>query len=147
PMTRAYEEMSEEELTALTERALREHESGVARFVPQGEGAGTTGTVPISLRLAPSLLNRIKATAAARKIPYQRLIKLWPEDAVTRNDPEVVPRPATLRLTTDQAPRLSGSGTLEIRPTPFRPRMPLRPLGGLTSVSRRRRGRGRLLRW
>ncbi|MGI8553246.1 MAG: CopG family antitoxin [Dehalococcoidia bacterium] len=90
-MTRAYEEMSEDELAELTEQALREHESGVARFVLQGEAARTTiGTVPISLRVAPALLDQIKAIAAAREIPYQRLIKLWLEEAVTRNDPEML---------------------------------------------------------
>lgn len=110
-----YEQMSDEELEALTEEALRDHEAGRARFQPQGEAAlRTEGTVPISIRIPASLLERIKAAAAVKNVPYQRLMKTWLEEGLTRNVPGPVPPPVTVRLTEKEIERLRQSGSLEI---------------------------------
>jgi len=114
-MTTPYEHMTDEELEVLTEHALDEHESGTARFHPRDEAARrTTGTVPISLRVPAALLERVKAAAAARGMPYQRLIKVYLEDALARNAPEVIPQPVILRLSPEEITRLQESGSLDI---------------------------------
>ena len=114
-MTKAYEALTEEELAELTEHALREHETGKAPRLPRGEAARrTTGTVPVSLRIPASLLEQVKAAAAVRDLPYQRLIKLWLEEALIRDAPAVVPRPVRLRLTAEHLARLRESGSLDI---------------------------------
>jgi len=110
-----YEKMSDDELAAITEDALCEHESGRARFQPQGETASRTiRTVPVSIRIPAQLLEQIKAVAASREMPYQRLMKVWLEDGLTRQAPEAIPKPVTLHLTRAQAEQLRESGTLEI---------------------------------
>jgi predicted DNA binding CopG/RHH family protein len=110
-----YEEMTEEELEQLTEQALLEHESGKDRFQPRDvTTTKVEGTVPISLRIPPTLLASIKAAAAARGVPYQRLMKVWLEEGLARNAPDVVPKPVTLRLSEEQLARLRQSGSLDI---------------------------------
>lgn len=110
-----YEDMTEQDLDQLTEQALGEHESGKARF--QRRDATRTkveGTVPISLRVPPTLLASVKAAAAERGIPYQRLIKAWLEEGLARNGPDVLAKPVTLRLNEEQAAQLRRSGSLDI---------------------------------
>lgn len=110
-----YEDMTEQELDQLTEQALIEHESGKARFQRRDRArTKVEGTVPISLRVPPTLLASIKGAAAERGIPYQRLIKEWLEQGLARNDPDTVAKPVTLRLSEEQAARLRESGSLDI---------------------------------
>ncbi len=114
-MTTPYEHMTDEELEALTERALDEHEAGIPRFEPRGEAAPRTiGTVPISLRVPAPLLERVKAAAGARGMPYQRLIKVWLEEALARNAPEVISQRVTLRLSPEDVTHWRESGSLDI---------------------------------
>jgi predicted DNA binding CopG/RHH family protein len=114
-MTTPYEQMTDEQLEALTESVLDEHEAGTARFASHGDAARhTVGTVPISLRIPAPLLESIKAAGAARGVPYQRLIKVWLEDALARNAPDTLPQPVTLRLTPEAVTRLRESGSLDI---------------------------------
>jgi len=114
-MMRVYEELTDAELAELTEHALHEHEAGEVRFRPRGDVARrTVGTVPISLRVPKPLLEQLKAVAAARDLPYQRLIKLWLEEALARHAPATAARPITLRLSAAQLARLQESGSLDI---------------------------------
>jgi len=114
-MTTPYEQMTDEELEALTEHALDDHETGTARFQPRGETARrTTGTVPISLRVPAALLEQVKAAAGARGMPYQRLMKVWLEDALERNAPAVISQPVILRLSPEEVTRLRESGSIDI---------------------------------
>ncbi len=114
-MKKAYEELTDEELAELTEHALREHESEKVPFRPLGEAARrTAGTVPISLRIPASLLEQVKDAAAVRGLPYQRLIKLWLEEALSRDAAAVMPRPIRLRLTAEHLASLRESGSLDI---------------------------------
>jgi predicted DNA binding CopG/RHH family protein len=110
-----YEVLTEQELDQLTEQALEEHESGRARF-QRRDGTRTKGegTVPISLRVPPTLLASIKAAAAERGIPYQRLIKVWLEEGLARNAPDLGSKAVTLRLSEEQAAQLRQSGSLDI---------------------------------
>lgn len=106
-----YEGMSQDELEENVDSALADHESGKARFEPLGDRARrTTGTVPINMRVPPRLLEQVKAAAASRGVPYQRLIKTWLEEAIARNAPEVLQPAVRLRLTQDQVARLTDSG-------------------------------------
>ena len=110
-----YEDMTDEELEQLTEQALDEHESGRGRFQPRDITATEVeGTVPISLRVPPTLLAGIKAAAAARGVPYQRLMKTWLEEGLAHNAADVMPKPVTLRLSEEQLARLRQSGSLDI---------------------------------
>jgi predicted DNA binding CopG/RHH family protein len=112
---KSYEDMTDQELEELTEQALLEHESGKTRF--ERRDVTTTkveGTVPISLRVPPTLLASIKAAAAARGVPYQRLMKTWLEEGLAHNAPDVVPKPVTLRLSEEELARLRQSGSLDI---------------------------------
>lgn len=70
--------------------------------------------MPISLRVPHTLLTSIKAAAAERGIPYQRLIKEWLEVGLARNALDVAAEPVTLRLSEEQAARLRQSGSLDI---------------------------------
>lgn len=107
--------MTDDELEALTERVIAEHEAGTARFHARGTAAGrTTGTVPISLRIPTPLLESIKEAASARGLPYQRLIKVWLEESLARNAPDTLPQPVTLRLTPEASTRLRESGSIDI---------------------------------
>lgn len=111
----AYEDLTEQELEQLTERVLDEHESGKARFERRDvTRSKVEGTVPISLRVPPTLLASIKVEAAKRRIPYQRLIKEWLEAALADNGPNIAAKPVTLRLSEEQAARLRESGSLDI---------------------------------
>jgi predicted DNA binding CopG/RHH family protein len=114
-MTSVYQRMNEDQLQELTEQALREHEAGEAPFQPRGdETARTVGTVPISLRLPAPLLAGIKATAAKRKLPYQRLIKRWLEEALARNGNADPSQPVLIRLSVKQLAWLCESGSLDV---------------------------------
>lgn len=109
-----YEEMTDEQLEQLTEQTLAEHESGKARFQPRHRTTPTVeGTVAISLRVPAALLAGIKATASARGIPYQRLMKMWLEECLL-HDSAGVARPVTLRLSEEQLTQLRQSGSLDI---------------------------------
>jgi predicted DNA binding CopG/RHH family protein len=108
-----YEDMTDQELEQLTEQALREHESGAARFQRRAT-TKVEGTVPISLRIPATLLASIKAVAAARGVPYQRLMKAWLEEGLAHNAPDVMPKPVTLRLSEEQLAQLRQSGSLDI---------------------------------
>lgn len=112
----AYERMSDRELEALTEEALRDHESGEVPFRPRGETARhTVGTVPISIRIPVSLLEGIKTAAAAQGIPYQRLMKRWLEEGLAHDAPKVIPQPVVVHLTPQDVERLHRSGLLDIQ--------------------------------
>jgi predicted DNA binding CopG/RHH family protein len=110
-----YEDMTDQELEQLTEETLREHEVGEVRFQRRGSAAAQVeGTVPVSIRVPATLLANIKAAAATRSIPYQRLMKVWLEEGLAHDNPNVVPKPVTLHLTEDQLTRLRQSGSLDI---------------------------------
>ena len=112
---KSYEDMNDRELEELTEETLRQHESGEVRFGRRGSAAPKVeGTVPVSIRVPVTLLTRIKAAAAARDIPYQRLMKIWLEEGLAHNIPDVAPEPVTLHLSKDQLARLRQSGSLDI---------------------------------
>jgi predicted DNA binding CopG/RHH family protein len=112
---KTYEDMTDGELEELTEQTLREHDSGEARFHRRGPAAAKIeGTVPISLRVPASMLTDIKAAAAEKGIPYQRLMKRWLEDGLAHDHPAVLPLAVTLRLTEEQLTRLRQSGSLDI---------------------------------
>jgi predicted DNA binding CopG/RHH family protein len=114
-MTKAYEDMTDAELEQLTDEVLRDHVSGAAPFQPLGERATRTrGTVAISLRIPASLLDRIKSAAADQGVPYQRLMKLWLQDAADRNAPVQSSKAITLRLTPEEAARLRDEGAIDI---------------------------------
>lgn len=112
---RAYEDMTDGELEQLTEETLREHEAGEVRFQRRGSAAAQVeGTVPVSIRVPATLLANIKAAAATRGVPYQRLMKIWLEEGLAHDNPNIVPKPVTLHLTADQLNQLHQSGSLDI---------------------------------
>lgn len=112
---KSYEDMTDRELDNLIEETLREHESGSIRFQRRGAGAAKVeGTTPVSIRVPITLLAGIKAAAATQGIPYQRLMKIWLEEGLARDNPNVVPKAVTLRLTEEQLTRLRQSGSLDI---------------------------------
>jgi predicted DNA binding CopG/RHH family protein len=112
---KTYEDMTDRELEELTEETLREQESGEVRFQRRDPAAAKVeGTVPISIRVPVTLLTSIKAAAATRGIPYQRLMKIWLEEGLAHDNPNVVPKAVTLRLTEYQLTRLRQSGSLDI---------------------------------
>lgn len=113
---KSYEDMSDRELETLTEESLREHESGKVRFQRRGSAATKVeGTVPVSIRVPVTLLASVRAAAETRGIPYQRLMKIWLEEGLEHDNPNIVPKPVTLHLTEDQLTRLRQSGALDIR--------------------------------
>lgn len=61
------------------EHAVRGLVEGRARYIPQPEADDPH----ISLRLPVRMLERIKAEANARDVPYQSLIKIWPEEKLS----------------------------------------------------------------
>jgi tRNA(fMet)-specific endonuclease VapC len=85
------------------------------RFHRRGSvAAKVEGTAPIPIRVPVTLLAGIKAAAATRGIPYQRLMKIWLEEGLAHDNPNAVLKPVTLHLTEDQLNRLRQSGSLDI---------------------------------
>jgi predicted DNA binding CopG/RHH family protein len=106
-----YEQMTDAELDALTDQVVSEHQSGAAPLRSRNEAsAHIVGTVPISMRVPGPLLEGIKAAAEEQHMPYQRLMKLWLEEGLARNEPKRASKPVRLRLTTEQLARLRQSG-------------------------------------
>lgn len=66
--------------------------------------------MPINIRVPLPLLEQVKAAAANRGVPYQRLIKVWLEDAVANDLQQGHEESVRLRLTRDQLTRLRQSG-------------------------------------
>lgn len=112
---KSYEDMSDRELEELTEETLREHESGEVHFQRRGATAAKLeGTVPVSIRVPVTLLASVRAAAETRGIPYQCLMKMWLEEGLAHDNPNVAPKPVTLHLSKDQLARLRQSGSLDI---------------------------------
>jgi predicted DNA binding CopG/RHH family protein len=94
---RPYAEMSDEELDAELDAAIRERRSrrGGSNLVTD-VGRQADRTVPISVRVPSRLLARLKFEAERRGMPYQRLLLALVEDGLTRT--AHLSRPAHVRI-------------------------------------------------
>jgi predicted DNA binding CopG/RHH family protein len=95
--TRPYADMSDEELDAELDAALRERRSrrGGPHSLTEPARQGDR-TVPISVRVPSRLLARLKFEAERRGTPYQRLLLALVEDGLTRT--AHLSRPAHVRI-------------------------------------------------